>query len=295
MNKTIAATAAFFICTTLSVQSAPMKRSGGQAKVLQGHVNILDAAFEEAGIKLDKDSLPSTIRKVKPGSAADSANIGEGDQVLSAFMEKQDLVLSISRNGKVYSAKIDLSADGLVKESGQTQGTKQSAAASNLPHAASKMPYAAVTITYSDNARDYWKPRGSDNGWNDQAVNEDHVWELEYHHGGQDLRLYGSWLQDIDSADQFLKLWMHAHWPRTLYTGHQYHLAVERNGHVKAFYPMDDQHCFGSKADCDKYAYQAIHALSDSRILAFPPTSQTTTLHIGLIFRNTRSGEWVGP
>jgi Mg-chelatase subunit ChlD len=72
--------------------------------VLQGHIDLLSSACHGAGIMLDSIKTPATIVQVRGGSPAYYAGVCRNDIVDSYNLKGENLVLTLRRNGALYSA-----------------------------------------------------------------------------------------------------------------------------------------------------------------------------------------------
>jgi hypothetical protein len=257
-----------------------------EPKRLEGHIDLLQSAFESAGIKRDRKDFPAVITRVSDGSAAAAANVSEKDNLLSAHLDNNQLILQLERNGKQYTAKIDLSAEGLVKESAALGGTNSSSTAqhSSLHSNEPLVCYGAVGLFYEETVVSWREDRRIPGCWTDRAAQEIMVWEKEYHYQGNDGPLEEDWGKRIQSGSKFLTQCIDKYWPRDLICYYNYHASFDRAGHLVEVCPDQGNVMFGDRKACDRYAYPIIKLLGQSGLLACPPQSRITNFHASLIF-----------
>lgn len=114
-----------FIC--LPVDAVETKST----KLLQGSINELVMLSSNAGITLDGDSLPATIKQVKLGSSAAYYGVAVNDKVLDATVQDNILKLSIARGDKKFTANLPVSKAAFIKmitSTNKSNLTKQLAA-----------------------------------------------------------------------------------------------------------------------------------------------------------------------
>lgn len=97
------------------VQSPKGSPGPGQAPAskirLEGQINAFGMACVSAGVTPMSTQLPTTVVKVSKGSRAFYAGVMEGDRILQAFIDKNQLNLKIERNGHIYLARMQAQTD----------------------------------------------------------------------------------------------------------------------------------------------------------------------------------------
>ncbi len=83
---------------------------------LYGHVDELSYLCSSTGLKLSSGKFPATVEKISLGSAAAYSGLRNGDHVLSASYDDNQVILDIERKGRKYQAKIATNVKGLRQE-----------------------------------------------------------------------------------------------------------------------------------------------------------------------------------
>ena len=283
--------ASFAAMLTLLVHAGHVE-SKESAKKLYGEIDVVQSACQSAGLVLNDQKLPTTLKSVVSGSAAAAANLSEGDQIVQAKVESSHLLLEIKRNGALYQAKIDLSADGLVTENASMAGSQSqksatgvhlNAAAESAAHGGDWF-YGAILVDYSTEITAvYVHDVGA--GFTAATAREQLPWDLEYHHNGEDGAFHQQWCAVISRSDDFLTGYVKKHIPANFYAKHYYHLLVNRDGSIAKYWLHDAQggkSSFGDIVQFNKFAIPAITALSNSRLLAAPDGSRIQQWNCGL-------------
>ena len=253
---------------------------------LYGRIDKLDNAYKSAGITLESEALPSKIKAVRPGSVAARSNIGSGDMMLQAKLYKQELALTVGRNGKEYKVLLDL-------RDGQAGNRNLALAAQSQPPNDGRNFRVEVCIYYRDEPY-FTDPKYSEitsnEGFTPEALDQIFTWEKEVHYQGHDGPLSREWGMRYQAVNDFLNQYFKAHWPANLIGYRQYHVAYDRSGAVIKIWPNLYPPDFATnEAEFDAQAYAAINALSKARLYSFPQQSRVKTYHDNLIFENYHS------
>jgi hypothetical protein len=82
---------------------------------LHGGISALATACAGSGISIEASTLPTTITKVRMGTAAAYAGVQEGDKLIDGSIGANHMQLLIERAGKRYSLSLRYTPDNLVK------------------------------------------------------------------------------------------------------------------------------------------------------------------------------------
>lgn len=262
-------------------------------KKLYGHIDTLQSSCQSSGIIFAGEKFPATIKAIVPGSLAESANLAPNDQVIEAKISDNKLLLEVVREGQQYQAAIDLSTDGLVKESPLSAGHARSRHTASVQStgkiSASKKKLAAMLGVYNYDAA-MEMMRHPDCGWTQQSVVEQRIWTSEAR--GANRVLEEQWWQKFRDADDYLNQhYMDKQWPLDLLGKRVYHVVFDRTGKVLNYYRNFEPEItwwgdFGDPAKFDQHAAAAIEILSKSRIWAAPTGSHVTRFNCQIEFQN---------